>query len=139
MGITLISEDRASQVSSAVANGDDLWLSLQDVTAATGWERKPQGMCLDDRCVPISASLADALFDAEDRFNFAAFARHLAQPVVHDDDASVWLVGESAESRAGALQSLEAPDFRLPDLDGVTHALSDYRGKKVLLLSWASW
>jgi peroxiredoxin len=35
--------------------------------------------------------------------------------------------------------TLEAPDFTLPDIDGKQHSLSDYRGKKVLLLSWASW
>lgn len=26
-----------------------------------------------------------------------------------------------------------APDFTLPDQDGVNHSLSDYRGKKVIL------
>lgn len=26
-----------------------------------------------------------------------------------------------------------APDFELPDQDGVTHKLSDYQGKKVIL------
>jgi peroxiredoxin len=37
------------------------------------------------------------------------------------------------------LTSLEAPDFALPDLDGKMHSLSDYRGKKVFVVSWASW
>jgi peroxiredoxin len=37
------------------------------------------------------------------------------------------------------MQSLEAPDFTLPDLEGRPHALRDYRGKKVFLVSWASW
>ncbi|NDG42002.1 MAG: TlpA family protein disulfide reductase, partial [Betaproteobacteria bacterium] len=40
---------------------------------------------------------------------------------------------------AQALSTLEAPDFELPDLAGQTHRLSDYRGKKVLLATWASW
>ena len=31
------------------------------------------------------------------------------------------------------------PDFRLPSLDGGFKRLSDYRGKKVLLLHFASW
>jgi peroxiredoxin len=35
--------------------------------------------------------------------------------------------------------SLEAPDFTLPDVSGTPHSLSDYRGKKVLLATWASW
>jgi len=31
------------------------------------------------------------------------------------------------------------PDFLLPTLDGQTGRLSDYRGKKVLLINFASW
>lgn len=33
----------------------------------------------------------------------------------------------------------EAPDFTLADIDGASHRLSDFRGKKVLLVFWASW
>jgi len=32
-----------------------------------------------------------------------------------------------------------AADFALPDPTGRLHRLSDYRGKKVLLVTWASW
>jgi len=32
-----------------------------------------------------------------------------------------------------------APDFALPDPSGRVHRLSDHRGKKVLLVTWASW
>ncbi len=32
-----------------------------------------------------------------------------------------------------------APDFALTDLDGKAHKLSDYKGKKVLLVFWATW
>jgi len=32
-----------------------------------------------------------------------------------------------------------APDFRLDDIDGASHALSDYRGKVVMLNFWATW
>jgi peroxiredoxin len=34
---------------------------------------------------------------------------------------------------------VEAPDFTLGDLDGNLHSLSDHRGKKVVLLTWASF
>ena len=46
---------------------------------------------------------------------------------------------ESAKERKAALTSLEAPDFALPDPSGRMHRLSDYRGKKVFLVTWASW
>jgi hypothetical protein len=57
---------------------------------------------------------------------------------VHDDACDAWVLGTGAQDRAQALAALEAPDFALPDLDGRTHRLSDYRGRKVLLATWAS-
>ena len=32
-----------------------------------------------------------------------------------------------------------APDFTLTDIDGKQHKLSDYRGKDVMLIFWATW
>ena len=138
MATTVIYDDTPHASEGATADGDDLWLPTADLHAATGWEKKPQGLCLGERCVPLPPA-REAEFVADDRFNLAAFARYLDQPVVHDDDAGVWFFGEAAATRRDALHAIEAPDFRLPDLDGTLHALSDYRGKKVLLLSWASW
>jgi thiol-disulfide isomerase/thioredoxin len=34
---------------------------------------------------------------------------------------------------------IPAPDFTLEDMDGQRHALSDYRGKVVMLNFWATW
>ena len=44
-----------------------------------------------------------------------------------------------AAERADALRSGMAPDFELPDVHGVLHRLSDFRGKKVVLYAYASW
>jgi peroxiredoxin len=33
----------------------------------------------------------------------------------------------------------EAPDFTLTDLNGKEHKLSDYKGKEVMLVFWATW
>ena len=38
-----------------------------------------------------------------------------------------------------ALVSAEAPDLRLPDLDGNEFALSSLRGKEVFLYAWAPY
>jgi len=32
-----------------------------------------------------------------------------------------------------------APDFTLPDITGKEHKLSDYRGKNVMIIFWATW
>ncbi|HWQ94453.1 MAG TPA: TlpA disulfide reductase family protein [Gammaproteobacteria bacterium] len=41
-------------------------------------------------------------------------------------------------SMAACTQALSA-DFTLPDIDGVKHTLSDYRGKWVVVNYWATW
>lgn len=33
----------------------------------------------------------------------------------------------------------EAPDFNVTDLNGKSHTLSDYKGKNVMLIFWATW
>jgi hypothetical protein len=140
MSVTIIYGDRPVSVASATAEGNNLWLSLDDLRAATGWELKPQGVCRGEVCVPIPAG-RDADFVRADgtQVNLAALARQRNQPTVHDDAHAVWCFGEAASARNTAWQSLQAPDFTLPDVDGHWHTLSAYRGKKILLVSWASW
>jgi len=61
------------------------------------------------------------------------------RPVALDRDERAAYLGVAAAERARALASLEAPDFALPDLEGRLHSLADHRGKKVLLVAYASW
>jgi len=42
-------------------------------------------------------------------------------------------------SRKAFLDSAVAPDFELVDRNGDTVKLSNFRGKKVLIITWASW
>jgi hypothetical protein len=58
---------------------------------------------------------------------------------VHGTRGQAWVLGQGARDRAAALRSLQAPDFTLPDPSGRPHSLSEHRGKKVLLVTWASW
>jgi len=135
--ITILSERGQAEVDAATSS-EDLWLSAVHLDVATGWTFKPEGFCRGDVCVPVPAARASSFVDG-DRVNVAALWRHLGQPVVHSDDTKHWYLGEGAAERGHQLASLDAPDFTLPDLDGRLHSLSDHRGKKVFLATWASW
>jgi len=117
-----------------VAARDGLWTSATDAERVTGWTLKPEGMCRADVCVPMPASAVGA-----SEVDLAAFWQRLGGPIVASDSRDVWALGALADERNAALEGLEAPDFTLPDLDGVPRTLSKLRGKKVFLATWASW
>ena len=134
---TLLTDQGVTTVAGR-ADGDNLWLAASDAERATGWTLKPEGLCKGDICVPVPRNRAGE-FVAGNEINIARFWRHMDLPEAHDASGDIWVLGESAQNRAARLQSLEAPDFSLPDLDGHAHSLAEQRGKKVLLVSWASW
>jgi hypothetical protein len=136
--VTVLYEERITEVAAARVAGDALWLARPDVYRATGWTLTPDGLCRDALCIPAPRGRESA-FIRGDEVDIAGFWRHAGHPVVRDDPGQTWVLGTAARDRAAALRSLHAPDFALPDLDGRQHALSDYRGRKVLLVTWASW
>ena len=135
---TLLINNRAKTIAESAVRGDELWLDIDALDQTTGWTLKPEGACRDEICVPLPRGRENE-FVSGGRFNIAAFARYMGQPIVQDGPSRTWAIGEAGETRASALRSLEAPDFTLPDMAGVQHSLSDYRGRKVFLVSWASW
>jgi cytochrome c biogenesis protein CcmG/thiol:disulfide interchange protein DsbE len=48
-------------------------------------------------------------------------------------------VGTTSSNSPAPLVGHLAPDFVLPDINGVEHRLSDYRGRVVLVNFWATW
>lgn len=130
-----------TELAGATADRDRLWIPLDELERSTGWTAKPEGLCRDEACVPVPAAhKADWLDEAGRRLDFAAFAAHLGHAIARDEDRGIWSFGPPANrGAASGAGPVMAPDVRLPDLDGVLHALSDYRGKKVLLYCWSSW
>ena len=63
----------------------------------------------------------------------------LRQPTVVDVDAGIMAVALPAELRRRALADLAAPPFTLPDLDDTPHSLSEWEGRKKLLVTFSSW
>jgi AhpC/TSA family len=138
MAIDIIYGERVTTGVDAESTGGGLWLSGDDLKRVSGWDFKPQGFCKGDVCVPVpDARIGE--FVAGGRYNLAALAGLLGQPIVTDAEHHASCFGEAAAERKRMLTSLDAPDFSLPDLDGKMHSLSDYRGKKVFVVSWASW
>lgn len=132
---TIIDEARAAAVEADVDDGRVL-LAPGEVERAFGWALQPEGFCREGVCVPVRDGAGVIRGEAVD---LAAFADLLGRPLALDIDERAAAVGASARDRASAVTSLEAPDFTLPDLDGLPHSLSDHRGKKVFLAVWASW
>ncbi len=135
---TILSEQLAVTVAGARADGESLWLPLIETERTTGWTLKPEGFCKGDVCVPVPPQRAREFFDGDD-INVAALWRHMGLPIAHDASGETWALGSSATVRSAQLHALDAPDFSLPDLAGALHSLEAQRGKKVLLVSWASW
>jgi hypothetical protein len=131
---TLIDEGRVVPITADV-RGDRVLLEPADLERATGWLRKPQGLCRGEVCVPVR----DASLDVDGRIDLLAFAAALRRPLAQDAGESAAFLGTSSGDRAEQLGSLRAPGFTLPDLDGTLHSLSDHLGKKVLLAAYASW
>ena len=117
-----------------VSTRDGLWMSAADAEKVTGWTLKPEGMCRDERCVPLpAAAVKGTEVDVE------AFWQKLGGPVIASQEGDAWALGAPADERNAALEGLQAPDFTLPDVDGKPRTLSELRGKKVFLATWASW
>ena len=139
--VTIVYDDRASEINAANEDAGQLWITTFDLKRATSFELKPQGVCRDELCFPVPKSRSQEFVRqnaGKTWFNLVAFARLVQQPIAHDEGLAIWYFGLRADQRQ-VLSSLKAPDFTLPDMNGKARSLSDFRGKKVLLVTWASW
>ena len=137
--IQLLSADKQMTVSTAPGRPKDrLWLNREVLSELTGWQLKPEGLCKRDVCTPLDPAAAEKLIEG-DWVHASGLWESLGRPVLRDADATTWMLGEAAVDRSRELESLQAPDLTLPDIEGKLHSLSDFRGKKVFLSTWASW
>ncbi len=111
---------------------DALGLTPAQLHRQTGWELKPEGACKEDRCVPVPG-----LDTAGGRVDVREFAARLGMPIAHDAAHDLWALGP--ESGGRVLASARFPELTLSDLNGDTLDFATLRGRKVLLLAWASY
>jgi hypothetical protein len=110
----------------------NLWVQSKDLPRINEFEVKPQGACRADVCIPLSKTLKNG-----DWFNLTGFAQKIGESVVTEKD--VYSFGEIPVLRGAFYNSRIAPDFAVPDRQGKVVHLSDFRGKKTLVITWASW
>ena len=132
---TIIDDARVVPIG-ARRSGDSVLLDAAGVKDALGWDVHDGLLCNDSMCIPLENESAVV---REGAIDLAGLAAAMDRAVAVDLDERAAFLGGSARERSQALASQHAPDFTLPDLAGTRHTLSEQRGKKVLLVAWASW
>ena len=112
----------------------DATIDPAELASETGWTIKPEGACKGQMCVPLPPEVRTD----DGRLDATALSQRLGMPLVRDDEHGVSALGPSTVA-GHALESAQAPELELPDVDGNVFKLSSLHGKKVLLVAWASW
>ncbi len=111
-----------------------LWIRARDLPRVNGFILKPEGACRGPLCIPVAPDMVRG-----DAVNLTAFAQSVGQCVVAEPDARIWSIGEMPAQGGDLATSRIAPDFTLPDRLGRPVHLAGFRGKKALVITWASW
>ena len=131
---TMIENGRSHEI--AATSDSNPRLETEPVLEALGWTRKTEGRCRGDVCIPI-AGRPDLI--TSEGVDLVGLAEVLGRPIAIDREESVASFGAETAAHGAQLASGIAPDFTLPDRTGKEHSLSSFRGKKVLLIAYASW
>jgi hypothetical protein len=113
---------------------NDLWVRKADLPGINEFEVKPQGACRNDVCIPIPKAMLQGEY-----FNLTAFANKLGEKYVNDAGSRAWSFGEIPVLTGSYTSSRMAPDFAVADRKGKIVHLSEFKGKKALVVTWASW
>jgi peroxiredoxin len=136
--VSLVWTDRGRPATSSATYALDVLLerlptTADEIYAATGWEIKPEGTCKGTECVPLTGLPVAA----DGRVDIVAFAERMAMPLTVDEKHGVWALGPRAGGHV--LDGAELPELALIDFGGNAFDLASLRGRKVLLIAWASW
>ena len=112
------------------------YLPSSEIERTLDWELKPEGLCKGDACIP----LGDKVHTTTDgTHNLVQIANLVGRPCLVDEANGIVAIGQPSNVRADALTQRIAPNFSLPDISGVDRSLSDWAGKKRLLVAFSSW
>jgi hypothetical protein len=131
---TVLYGDRSVTLDRTRPDPKDLWVRKADLPRVNEFEVKPQGACRRDVCIPIPKTMLQGEW-----FNLTAFAHKVGEAYIADSTSRAWSFGEIPVVTGSYAASRLAPDFAVPDRRGKVVHLSDFRGKKALVVTWASW
>lgn len=134
---TVLYQGRAVTLSET-GPGPGLLIRPEDLGRVNGFEVKPEGVCFEDLCIPMSDKLLVDRNGAQ-WFDLTAFADLLGQPYVADAESGVWSFAEIPANRERRLLNAMAPEFEVKDRQGKVIRLADFKGKKALVVTWSSW
>lgn len=110
-----------------------LTVPASEFSEVTGWDAKPQGMCRGEVCVPAPGALNN------DTVDVVRAAERLGMPIVHDEANKVWAIG-GATATGRALSTAEARfPTSLIDAMGNAFDFASLRGRRIIMVAWASW
>jgi len=135
MDEVIVITDDAVAVPGRVSDGRVL-VAPDHLEAATGWVRKPEGLCRGDACVAVRPP---ASVEREGGIDVGALSELLGRRHVAAPDVAIVAMALDGADRRLALEGLRAPRFALPDLDGVAQRPVDEAGHKRLMVAFASW
>jgi hypothetical protein len=132
---TVLTEHGVAEVEAVITDAT-VWVAAADLDRLLGWHLRPEGMCRGDVCIPVRDREA---IENKNGADLVALAGLTGAPVVVAADENVVAIGVARDRRSEALVGRQASDFELPDLDGTPHRLSQYDGRRRLLVAFATW
>ena len=109
-------------------------VDVDEFARRTGWVAKREGMCKGEVCVPFAEDLSTGRTIAA-----AVIAERLGMALVVDEEHGLFCLGPEAGPRTRRLTSAVAPEIVLSDFLGGSVSLDSFRGRKVLLATWATY
>ena len=130
--------DEAAVVDGTIADGA-VMVDPSALPGAIGWELKPEGLCQGDVCVPVADPARLSGSAGGDGVDLVAVAELLGSMTLVDDSLGTVAVSKPSQNRDQVGNAMVAPELRLADLDGNEVSTAQFRGRKKLLVVFASW
>jgi hypothetical protein len=140
MTVTFLTTGRSTTIEDVLVEGERLWIPSDVLFGILGVERVDDSLCRGSNC--LAAPTEDGWQrDVGGRMyvELGSIAGALGQAVATEPERRVWSLSLAPELDGTWRRTLQAPDIELPDRAGHPVRLSDFRGRKVVLLSWSSW